>query len=417
MLSEQASTSSLRFQKTKAALLWSSLLNEPLLTLYALLTFILCKDLGASVFQISVLMALKPIVSIFSFYWSASLGERKDKLRWNLVAAGILGRLPFLLFPFIDNVWFIVAGAIIYMFFYRAGNPAWMEILKLNLPKASREKLFSLSSAIGYGEGVLLAIGFGALMDHGHGLWRILFFGSALLGIGTTLLQLRVPIDAENQLAEKAAAPKKKNHLLDPWKTCIRLMKTRPDFAQFQWGFMACGFGIMLIQPALPFFFVDILRLSYIDLAIALSICKGLGFVFSSSLWAKAMQRFSIAKLACAVFVCTGFFPLFLLMTPLSLFWLYLAYFLYGIAQGGSHLIWHLCGPIFSDKEDSSQFSGVNVMMVGVRGAAAHPLGGFLSGVIGPLGVLGLGVVFCFYGGWKMLSKQFVKQPVLLSKE
>jgi len=154
------------------------------------------------------------------------------------------------------------------------------------------------------------------------------------------------------------------------------------------------------------------LHLSYIDLAIALSICKGLGFVFSSSFWAKAMQRYSITRLACGVFICTGLFPLFLLLSPFSLFWLYLAYVLYGIAQGGSHLIWHLSGPIFSEKEDSSQFSGVNVMMVGIRGAVAHPLGGLLSGLLGPLGVLGLGVVFCFYGGWKMVSRKLAKLPV-----
>ena len=51
------------------------LLNEPFVVLYALLTFILRKDLGASLLQISILSALRPTLPIFSFYWSANVTD------------------------------------------------------------------------------------------------------------------------------------------------------------------------------------------------------------------------------------------------------------------------------------------------------------------------------------------------------
>ena len=128
--------------KTKRALLWSQLLSEPLVTLYGFLPFLLYKDLGASAFQISLLMMLKPVVTILSFYWSAGL--KGHQLKRNVIGAGFLMRAPFLLCPWIDSPWFIVGAAVNYMFFFRAGAPAWMEILKCNLPKCGR--LFSLSS-------------------------------------------------------------------------------------------------------------------------------------------------------------------------------------------------------------------------------------------------------------------------------
>ena len=93
---------------------------------------------------------LKPLVTILSFYWSAgSVG----RLRANVLGAGLFMRLPFLLCSWFDSVWFIIAAAVNYMLFYRAGVPAWMEILKKNLPPEKRSRLFSWSAAVGYGEG------------------------------------------------------------------------------------------------------------------------------------------------------------------------------------------------------------------------------------------------------------------------
>ncbi len=397
--------------KTKAAVLWTSLLNEPLFSVYALLAFILRKDLGASAFQISLLIALKPVVALFSSYWTAR-ASRRDKLISNVIGAGVLARVPFLLFPFFDNVWFVIAAGALHMLFSRAGTPAWMEILKLNLEKRERERCFSLGSAIGYGEGVVIAFAFGALLDHHVDAWKWLFFFSALIGLVGVWIQRSVPVCGGGQKKKEV----RESGLLTPWKSCVNLLRSRKDFAEFQWGFMACGFGIMLIQPALPLFFVDVLHLSYTDLAIAFSICKGLGFVFSSQLWAKAMGQFSIANLSAVVFIAVGLFPFLLLLAPLSVVWLYLAYVIYGIAQAGSHLIWNLSGPIFARHEDSLPYTNVNIALVGVRGMVAPPIGGFFSSLLGPVYVLIMGVFLCVYGGYRMLFSPHLRAHELKDK-
>ncbi len=383
------------------ALFWSSALSEPLFTLYAWLPFILYKDLGASAWQIAILTMLKPLVSILSFYWSAGLG-RNGKIKANVLWAGFLMRAPFLLCPWFDSIWFVIFAAVNYMFFNRAVIPGWMEIVKQNGDTGKMGKLFSLSSAFGYAEGVVLSLGMGCLLDHDAGLWKILFFAASLIGMGVVAIQSRIQV--ENGV--KRERQSFKELVVQPWKDSFRLMRERPDFARYQWGFMLSGFAIMLIQPALPIFAVDDLGVSYTMAAGAISIAKGLGFSLSSFFWAKWIQRVNVLRLASWVFLTVSLFPLFM---SCSIFWIgffYFAFFWYGVGQGGSHLVWNMSGPIFAGKEESSRYTGVGLMMVGLRGAVAPPLGGFLAIAFGPIATLLVGALLSFYSGIQILLKK-----------
>lgn len=396
-------------QSTRRAILLTSLFNEPLWTLYGLLAFILHKDLGASAFQITLLTLIRPLVSLFSMYWCAQIAQRRDALRSNLFWAGILARVPFLLFLFFDSSWFFIFAAALYMLFYRAGTPAWMEILKLNLPKQLRERSFAQGSTLGYGAGLLVGLLCGICLDHGVFGWKILFVLAGLISLCGVYVQRNLPIEGEEQVRfeQHTAEMRPLEVLTAPWKDALHLMRTRRDFAKFQWGFMACGLGIMLLQPALPFFFIDTLHLSYTDLTLAFSLCKGVGYVLSSSLWARAMHRMALARLAAAVFLFFALFPLLLLGATLQVVWLYLAYVVYGVAQAGSHLIWNLSGPIFSQGDDSSRYTSVNIVMVGVRGLVAPPLGGQLAALVfGPVVALIVGMLLCFLGSWVMFRER-----------
>lgn len=391
------------------ALIWSNLLTEPLFTLYSFLVFILYKDLGASAFQITLLMTLKPVVTILSFYWSAGLKGKAHKLKSNVLWAGFLMRAPFLLCPWIDSPWYLIGAAVNYMFFYRASMPAWLEIIKRNMGEGKRNRMFSVSSALGYAEGVALALACGGMLDKDPGCWKGLFFVSAVVGLGTLVVQSRIVVEGEDVAMER---PSLKEVVVRPWRDSYRLMRERIDFSRFQWGFMVSGFGLMLIQPALPLFAVDVLGVSYLEMAAAISIAKGLGFALSSPVWAKWIDKINVFKMASMVFVSIGLFTILLSFSVWSVAWLYVAYFWYGVGQGGSHLVWNMSGPIFAGKDESSRFTGVNVAMAGIRGAVAPPLGGWLAVWLGPVQVLVMGGALCFYSGVRMLQTKFVKEPV-----
>jgi MFS family permease len=388
------------------ALVWSNLLSEPLFTLYGFLAFILYKDLGASAFQVALLTMLKPVVTVLSFYWSAGLKGRTKKLKSNVLWAGFLMRAPFLLCLWVDSPWYVIGAAVNYMFFYRAGIPAWMEIIKRSMDEGKRGRAFSISAALGYAEGVVLALGCGGLLDKDPGLWKVLFFGAALIGLMSLAVQSRIVVEGEDRIEER---PSLRELVVRPWRDSYRLMRERLDFSRFQWGFMVSGFGLMLIQPALPLFAVDVLGISYLEMAGAISIAKGLGFALSSPLWAKWMDRVNVMRMASLVFLAFGLFTALLSFAVWSVVWLYVAYFWYGVGQGGSHLVWNMSGPIFAGKDESSRYTGVNMVMAGLRGAVAPPLGGFLAVVCGPVQVLLMGGALCFYSGVRMLQSKFAK--------
>ncbi len=391
--------------RTKGFLYFSTILHEPLVSLYPLLAFILTKSMGAVAFQIILFTMLKPVASIFSFYWSELVSQNRHSLRANLLGAGLLARLPFLFAIFTGNVWAIILGSTVYMLFVRAAIPAWMEMIKLNLPKMVRERVFSVSSTLGYAEGAIIAIALGSLLDNDIMVWRYLFAVAIVLGMIGVIIQVCMPIrEGKSTSHVKENRPLSfKEAIIRPWADGIRLMKTRSDFRRFQWAFMVGGFGLMIIQPVLPIFFAETLQISYRDLMIAYSICKALGFVLTSGLWAKAMSRISIGAFTAYVLVGFAIYPIFVILGQFSTQWIFVSYFIYGIAQAGSHLIWHLSGPIFAHEEQSSRFSGVNIMMVGVRGTLGPPLGGLLSYLLGPVSVLAISSFLCLSGTLSMI--------------
>lgn len=363
-------------KKTRAAFLWTSLLKTPFWTLYGLLVFILYKDLHATSLQVATFLALKPVVSIVSIYWSSFVKERSDRLKSNIIVGAILGYLPFFFFPFVDNPWFFVASGALYMMLTRGIVPAWMEILKLNIQDSTREKVFAYGSAVSYVGGIILPILMGDMLDIHPGIWRWLFPACGLLGLLSIFFQLQIPIP-KTQVIE----PKKfslQATLIDPWKHGWKLCRARWDFSQFQIGFFLGGLGLMIMQPALPKFFFDFLHLSYAELAIALSACKGIGFALTTRYWSRLMNRSNIFRFSAVVTALAALFPLVLLLSKFQLSWLYISYLVYGVMQAGSELSWHLSGPVFAKKEDSSIFSSVNVATVGIRGCIGPFLGSLL---------------------------------------
>lgn len=384
--------------QTRRAILLSSLLNEPFASLYPLLPFILLKSLDATAFQIVVLMMLKPVSAIFSLYWSEKISQNRHTLRMNLIGAGLLARAPFLLALLFDNVWLYVVASTLYMLFSRAGIPAWMEVLKVNLPDKIREKSFSFGSAIGYAEGVLIAIGIGSLLDKSPLSWKVFFLFALVFGLIALLIQALLPFGEKKEPLQEKRFVGWKESFLRPWIDCYELMKNRSDFRKFQWAFMVGGFGLMVIQPVIPIFFTETLHISYRELLIAYSICKALGFVLTSPLWSRSLSYISVNLFTALVLIGFAIFPLLIVAAIIHPYWIYVAYFVYGIAQAGSHLIWHLSGPLFAEGEKSLRYSGVNIVMVGIRGALGPPLGGVLVAFMGPVFVFLLSAIFCLFG-------------------
>lgn len=380
---------------TGKAYLWTKILNTPFWAIYNMLPFILYKDLHATPFQIFLIIALKPFVSIFSMYWGDGIRNRSDRLRSNLMIGGLLGHLPFLLIPWISNAWFLILSSGIYMMLARGVVPAWMEVLKQNIPRGKRERVFAYASALGYVGGGVLPFPMGIIMDHYFLSWRWIFLISALLSMGALFFQLRIPHVAKAIFDEEADGLTFVKKLLRPWKNVLSLLANRPDFTRYQMGFMLGGAGLIIMQPALPNFFVDALQLSYTEMAVALTLCKGIGFGMTFPLWARLINRYDIYRFNSWVTLVAFLFPIFLITAQYHLAGLFFAYLSYGVMQAGSELSWNMSGPIFAKEEDSSVFTNVNLVTVGIRGCFVPAIGTFLLTQAGAVPVMLCGGILC----------------------
>jgi len=401
-------------EKTKKALLWMSLSNEPFVVLYAILPFILRKDLNASLVQLSILASLRPVLSIFSFYWSANLTRQRHRLRSNLIGAWLLARLPFLFVPWINDAWYIIFCCAIYELLNRSGNPALIEILKTNLQKDPRERIYNLCFVLSFLESILLGFIIAGLLNINIFPWQTLFGVTALIGLSSIFAQIQVPIPV-TPIIDSRKRQKLPEKILTPWKEAVALLKLKPDFFRFQCGFMLGGIGLMLASPSLALFCVDLLRLSHAEITMGRSVLMGIGVTVSSYFWRQMLSKNKTDQLLRNVLAGFALYLLFLYLAEIDLLFFYCAFILYGIAQAGSHLLWNLSGPLFAGNAESSQYSRVNILTIGLRGAVTPALGGILCSYFGPAPVILLGAGICFSGVCYMLVARAKTEPVVLS--
>lgn len=379
-------------KRTSIAYILTRVLDTPFWGIFNLLPFILYKDLHATPFQLAMIITLKPLVSILSSYWSNQVYRVPGRLVSSIIAARWIAFLPFLAFPFIHNAWYVIACFGLFMFLQVGMMPAWMELLKQNVPVKTRENVFSYTQAFGYLGGGLLPFALGWVLDEWVEAWRWMFVATALLSLTAYFWQRRVLLRVQEPLPAESSST---HPLLQPWKSAWEILKRRPDFAKFQIGFMLIGSGLMIIQPALPVFFVDGLHLSYTEMGVAITLCKGIGFAASSPLWVRWIQRVDLFYFGAVIASLAALFSFFLLAAQGHMVWLYIAYLTYGLMQSGNELSWNWSGPMFAKKEDSSPFSSVNVIAVGVRGIFVPSLGAFCLAAFGSSTVIVLSGILC----------------------
>lgn len=399
-------------KRTCSAYIWTRILDTPFWGIFNLLPFILYKDLHATPFQLAAIITLKPLVSILSSYWSHRVYTSSGRLVSSIIAARWIAYLPFLAFPFIHSPWYVIACFGLYMFLQVGMMPSWMELLKQNVPDNTRERVFSYSQAFGYLGGGLLPFAIGWVLDEWIGSWRWMFIIAALMGLSAHFWQKSILVRS----TDAPVKPAEPSHpLLQPWKSAWDLLKRRPDFAKFQIGFMLIGSGLMIIQPALPVFFVDGLHLSYTEMGMAITLCKGISFACSSPLWVRWIQRVDLFRFGAIIGGLAALFPFLLLAAQDHILWLYFAYMTYGLMQAGNEMSWNLSGPMFAKKEDSSPFSSVNVIAVGVRGLFIPSIGAFCLAQFGSPAVIVLSGVLCLLSAVRMAVYSVQKLEVRAS--
>lgn len=350
------------------------ILCSPSEVLFTLLIFILSKNLHATPFQLTLMACLKPITSLFSFYISTTLHGRSHLIRPYLILNMLVGITPCFLYPFIDNVWYYIGSYAIYMITRRAQEAAWIQFLKGHLELPSMSQTVSRGSSITYLVGMFLPPLLSFWLD--DLMWKYLFLFFASLQFLNVLLIFSLKPKLSEEKIDETKLPFRQR-IIDPLKKGWDLLKINPPFSHYLLLYFLGGAGIIALQPILPKYFNDHLGLSYTQLTLAFSFCKGISFLISSPIWAGYVTRMSLYRLNALMNLFTCLFMTALLVASFDTKWLYVGYLCYGVMQGGCELSWNLSGPIFSKKGDSTPYSSLNLVLVGIRGCIC-PFMGYL---------------------------------------
>lgn len=349
------------------------LLCSPLEALFTLLIFILIKDAKATPLQLSVLAASKPLVSLIAFYANLKILNKKSKIKPYLAMMTIIGCLPCFFFSFFQNPWYYVIAFAIYTTTCRASFPAWVEILKNNIGVNKMSQLISKGTSINYAAILFLPIAFSFWMDQDANAWKSIFFALALLQMMNVILILLLEITPYNN--QKTSLQLSHFSLMTIKKDIFRILQENSPFIKYLVMFFLGGAGIVAMQSILPIYFKENLHLSYKQLTLAFSFCKGISFAMASPIWAHYVSHISLYRLNFFMNGLTCLFILCVLASGYHIEWLFIGYIMYGIMQAGCELSWNMSGPIFSREKESTFYSSLNLFLVGVRGCICPFMG------------------------------------------
>ncbi|MCB1114418.1 MAG: MFS transporter [Chlamydiia bacterium] len=349
---------------------------------------------------------IKPASSLLAFRVSSYIVSNPKKLTPFLVVNALLGALPCFLIPFIDNPWFYVAYYALFLTTIRAVNPAWIEYLKRHVDADQLRTTISRGVSMYYALGIIVPPLICFSLDFYPELWRLYFIGFALL----QLLNLKVIFSVTPpESYEALQKPKLK------LKEIATLFKKTPGFFPYQLLFFLGGMGIVASQSTLPGYFQDHLHLSYTQLGLAFSFCKGLTFVLSSPFWTKSAGQISIYRINAYLNIFSCLYFGLLIGASLAPNWIFPAYLFYGVMQAGAQISWNLSGPYFSQEKDSTPYSSINLLFTGIRGCLCPLLGMIVYGFTGVFSLY----VFCgtlcllgvIYGFWLDHFKVYKSTP------
>jgi MFS family permease len=340
-----------------------------------------------------------PVSNFMSIWWGRLFEKSCHKSRY-FILVGVFGRLSL-----IYGLWltgmneFMLLLALMFSF-NALLIPAQNSIYQRNIDKKRRAKVYGYTTSLS----MLIAVSFtfmaGRMLDINEQSFRLILAITAVAGLIASLLLSLVKIQ-EPLLRNECAPLHWRDAMRDPIRRSLKLLKTNKPFASFERSFSIYGMGFIMVQPVLPIFLVDMLKLTYTGNFIAKGIISQLPILLLSPYLGKWHDKLHPFRFISVFFGLLAFFPalfiasaLFLQVRWLAVALVYLAYIMYGFAMAGVNIAWNMGSIYFAGDEDASMYQSVHVTMTGIRGVIAPLLGLLLLKTLGIISVFAVAVGF-----------------------
>lgn len=396
-------------KQTARLLLISALFNGVVMSLNQTQDIIARKALHAEVWQLTVMTMIWPISNFFSIWWGRIFEKAKHKSRY-FILVGIFGRLSLIYGLWLNgmNEFMLLLGL---MFSFNSLLiPAQNSIYQNNIESSRRAKVYGYTMSLGMLVTVLFTFFAGRMLDVNDQYFRVILAITAVSGLVASLLLSLVKIKSRESSNNDEPFSWHET-LFDPIKRSLALLKTNKPFASFERSFSIYGMGFIMVQPVLPIFLVDMLKLSYTGNFVAKGVISQIPLMLLSPYLGKWHDKLHPFRFISIFFGLLALFPALIIVSALTLKWhvlsivlVYLAYTIFGVAMAGVNIAWNMGSIFFAGKEDASMYQSVHVTMTGIRGIMAPLLGLVLLKTLGIISVFAVAVCFLItasYLSWK----------------
>ncbi len=335
---------------------------------WALYEVVARRALGASAFQITLLVMGLPVAWLLSSIFTSAMQSQKS-YRPFLIGAGFLRIAAMAGMFWVQSPWQYLVLMIMFLLPLGIINPAQNFILAKNYPNERRGAWFGIATSVMNAMSLITAISGGALLDINEQWFRWIYFIVGILGGIASFVLAAIPVPQRKALEQWE----------NPIKKIVSIFKTDKKFWIFERNFFIYGFGFLLLAPVIPLFMVDALRMSYKEISFARGVLGMLGMIVFSPFTGRILDKHNPFTYASKIFALLALFPLMLLGGNIfGKFAVYAAYICYSLAMAGITIVWNLGSIFFAEPDYEATYQSVHITMTGLRGLIA-PVFGFVA--------------------------------------
>ena len=341
--------------------------------------YIAVNGLGASVVQITLLTMIWPVSNLFSVLVSHFVDSTNRHSAAIFVGAAL--RLPIALMFFSSSVNLMLGLLFLYFGSNSLVIPGQNAVMRSRYQKGHRGLLFGWTMSALNLFALPAAMVVGALLDADFTYYRWLFVIEGIMGSAQAAV---MGFMARGMKSPIAVA---KSNLSDFFKSIREVLKGDKEFVYFEIFFMVYGFGFMTIQPAIPFFSQEVLKLSYEQYALAKGVIGQLGLLLLAPFLGAKMDKLHPFKFTGVVCMILAGFPLLLvassLFPSLGIPLFYIAWLAFAIGIAGVVLSWNMSSMYFAPEGRTATYQGLHVTATALRGFVAPVLGSVVMKYLG----------------------------------
>lgn len=373
--------------------------------------FVFLRSLNGSTYHLSFLFQFSVIAFIFLIFISEWMKRVKNKQ--NLVRlTGIFTRMPLAILLFFpgNSASFTFNSIYHYIFLaiflvYYLGNLVIFPMINLFLKSNYRHEffgpLFSYSTLIGKIVMLIVAFGYGWVLDIDMMAYRWVFALAALAGTASTFYLSYISY-VDKSVKERISGlwPSVRESI----KTMKSILKYNIPFRHFEWGFMFYGFAFMSTTTVITIFFEKELGLNYFSVATYKNSYNIIA-LFLIPFFGRALSKIDPRKFAAITFgsimlfigslILTHYMPVYDYYYGVKLYYGMIPFVLFhAVFAATMSLLWSIGSAYFCEPSEAGDYQSVHLFLTSARSLFAPLLGVIFYELYGFVFTFAVGMLF-----------------------